>query len=721
MPSHATDSPPADETAPPTKPDEHGSRGRRTFPALTWAAIVMAVAALALFAWHASDQVVPSAVGASLVALGTSLLIAVGIGVAVWAILRFIVGRFVNVPAFFIAALVGSLFLLVTLSAGTSRIAWWALIVIVLVCTALIGAGIWALTHGRRSSRSMIALGAAVVVLAGAFIWLLTPSGSPPTAPSAAGDATVTLSGDPGAGGTHQVSTLTYGSGTDKLRAQYGDDVTITTDPVDLSKIITGWSGSSSRTEQWGFDSSEIPVGGMVWYPDGAGPYPLVLIVHGNKSTVEFSEGGYAYLAEHLASQGMVVASIDENFLNTNLLDRSGGIGGADAARAVLILEHLKAWQQIASSEQLDGKVDMSKIALVGHSRGGEAVSVAAMLNRESTLPGHDDVPLDYGFDIRSVVALAPADGQFKNGDQKVTLDDVSYLAVQGSNDVDVASFGGLNQLARTTLGPDDIGATVYIAGADHSQFNTLWGRRDIGDGATKYFINTGTLIEPDAQQAITKASVSAFLSTTLLGVDQRAFFLDNRAAGDLDDVRFTTSLRTGSDVVLLDGQDDDAKETGPNGATITGDGLDTWEEQPQQLRWGPGDNTLARVSGDGGRLSITSTAPVTLSEGGAVRLDALAADGTDAASLQVEVTDASGQKATVDVTDIPAPIVGDPLKAGFMQTGAASEPVLQTRYIPVSALSAANPSLDLTAVRDVAIVLEGDRELLIDNMVIAP
>jgi hypothetical protein len=36
------------------------------------------------------------------------------------------------------------------------------------------------------------------------------------------------------------------------------------------------------RKEYWGFDFTKLPVHGRVWYPDGAGPFPLVLIVHGN-------------------------------------------------------------------------------------------------------------------------------------------------------------------------------------------------------------------------------------------------------------------------------------------------------------------------------------------------------------------------------------------------------------------------------------------------------
>ena len=47
-----------------------------------------------------------------------------------------------------------------------------------------------------------------------------------------------------------------------------------------------------------------MPVNGRVWYPHGGGPYPLVLIVHGNHNMKDYSDPGYAYLGTLLASRG---------------------------------------------------------------------------------------------------------------------------------------------------------------------------------------------------------------------------------------------------------------------------------------------------------------------------------------------------------------------------------------------------------------------------------
>jgi len=41
-----------------------------------------------------------------------------------------------------------------------------------------------------------------------------------------------------------------------------------------------------------------------------------VLVVHGNHSTEDCSDPGYDYLGELLASRGIILASVDENFIN---------------------------------------------------------------------------------------------------------------------------------------------------------------------------------------------------------------------------------------------------------------------------------------------------------------------------------------------------------------------------------------------------------------------
>ncbi len=219
---------------------------------------------------------------------------------------------------------------------------------------------------------------------------------------------------DPGARGQHSVTTFTYGSGVDK-RAAYGTDVLLRTPTVDASRAISpiGGGADEARRWYWGFGVEALPLNGRVWMPGGDGPFPLVLIVHGNHAMGAESEAGYAYLADHLASRGFIGVSIDENFLNGSW---AGDYHGSEqAVRAWLLLLHLDQWRtwNADAAGPLAGRVDMDRVALVGHSRGGEAASVATEL---SSLDGSFNPalkPWPTGLTVHAVVSIAPSDGQY--------------------------------------------------------------------------------------------------------------------------------------------------------------------------------------------------------------------------------------------------------------------------------------------------------------------
>ena len=143
---------------------------------------------------------------------------------------------------------------------------------------------------------------------------------------------------DPGLKGPYEVLTLYYGSGTDKNRLEYRDSVSLTTDVVDASKLVDLGGDAGSRNRYWGFSPKEMPINARVWYPDGAGPFPLVLVVHGNHNMKDFSDPGYDYLGELLATRGYILASVDENFIN-------GGIRGENDARGWFLLKHLETFE----------------------------------------------------------------------------------------------------------------------------------------------------------------------------------------------------------------------------------------------------------------------------------------------------------------------------------------------------------------------------------------
>jgi len=335
---------------------------------------------------------------------------------------------------------------------------------------------------------------------------------SPAPAPIAAAN--------PAERGSFSVQQLIYGAGTDIRRPEYGKSVAIRTGTVDASHFFKDFDGWKAwlRKRYWGFGMDKLPLNGRVWYPAGPGPFPLVLLVHGNHNMSEFSDPGYAYLGELLASRGFIFVSIDENFLNSGLFHDPPK---QQAVRGWMLLEHLKLWRKWNETRgnPFFGKVDVNNIALAGHSRGGEAAATAALFNRLAYYPDDATIAFHYGYPIKAVIAIAPVDGQYKPAGQWRVLEDINYFTIQGANDADVSSFMGSRQWdhVRFTGNGDFFKSELYIYRANHGQFNTVWGRTDMG-APRNWFLDLHPLLTGEDQRRIAKVYISAFLEATLHG-----------------------------------------------------------------------------------------------------------------------------------------------------------------------------------------------------------
>ena len=290
------------------------------------------------------------------------------------------------------------------------------------------------------------------------------------------------------------------------------------TPTVDASRVLgpLGFGSAAAREAFWGFGPSALPLNGLVWLPDGAGPFPLVLMVHGNHAMGDFSEPGYAYLGEHLASRGFIAVSIDEDFLNGSWA--SDWAGTEQVVRAWLLLLHLDQWRTWNASldSPFHGLVDLHRVALIGHSRGGEASSLAASLATDATPPRSDLEPWPTGLDVKAVVAIAPSDGQYGS---PVSLKGIDLLELAGGYDGDLRGWSGLRQYARTTVADGSFKAALWSYRSNHGQFNTVWGRSDHGalGGA---ILNLAPILDPEDQQDVPKTAITAFLEASLHGTE---------------------------------------------------------------------------------------------------------------------------------------------------------------------------------------------------------
>ncbi len=456
----------------------------------------------------------------------------------------------------------------------------------------LAGAGVAVLLRHGRTGRAHVVVASIMLLTAvvgtGSLVgWLSSPGRDPflQDTPQTAGENVPPLDApDPAQAGTYEVGTLFYGSGADRQRPEYAAGVSLKTDPVDGSAFLTDYKGFKAwaRKRYWGFGPEKLPLNARVWFPKGDGPFPLVLIVHGNHKMEEFSDPGYSYLGELLASRGFLAASIDENFLNSSW---SGDIGGNNL-RGWLLLKHLELWQAWNEQEgnPFHNKVDMLNIALIGHSRGGEAITHAAAFNKLKYYPDNAQVTFDFGFFIRTLIAIAPIDGQYEPAGVLTPIENVNYLVLQGSHDSDVNFFAGARSYRRVrfTDGNAWMKAALYIYRANHGQFNTVWGQYDAGP-PLQYLLNRRPLLSGDEQRAIAKTYISAFLEATLHGQGQYVpMFRDQRhAAHWLPETiyfsRFESShFQTVSD---FDESIDITKATIADG-TQHGENLGTWRQQ---------------------------------------------------------------------------------------------------------------------------------------------
>lgn len=546
---------------------------------------------------------------------------------------------------------------------------------------------------------------------------------------------------DPSQKGPFEVDIFTYGSGTDKKRPEYAAKVKIKTPTVDASLLLPDWKGKKKKWREkfWGFGVENFPLNGRVYMPKGDGPFPLVVMVHGNHSMIDYSDAGYAYLGELLASRGSIAVSVDENFINAHW---SGDFRGKEMpARGWLQLKHLEQWQKWNNGAEtaIRGKVDMDNIVLVGHSRGGEAVSIAAAFNELERFPDNAQETFNFNFGIRGIITVAPTDYRY---DRQITLKNINYLSLQGAYDSDEVSFWGMRPYHRLQFTNDFKGfkASVYMNHANHGQFNSTWGRSDFG-APMKWLLNLKPLVSGEEQRQVAKVYVSAFVETVLKGNTkyQNVFKSVDGVKNWLPEESYLSQYADNSKKVLLDFEDDIDVTTGKNNIQVSAENFKIWREEGLKSRDNDEQENNALVLGwkYGSKAGIDSLPqyriliPDSLKDFTAMDNLALTVGAGNVSELKLKeqekdfskaafdfslvLRDSLGNQASValsSTTVLPVPIRSKFTKFKFLDKdmiGGDWEVQLKSCYVPISSFLSKNPNLEMTKLHSISLVFDQD------------
>jgi hypothetical protein len=238
------------------------------------------------------------------------------------------------------------------------------------------------------------------------------------------------------------------------------------------------------------FQPSDFPgpveLHASIHYPTNlaGGPFPVIVFMHGRHATCFHGGGsaflewpctsnhqpipsykGYDYVSEVLASNGYVVVSVSAN--GVNAVDNAVFDLGA-LARAELMQKHLDILKQFNTTggapfgTKFVGKLDLTRVGTMGHSRGGEGVVRHYVLNNELGAP--------YG--IKAVFPLAPVDFN------RFVVNNAALNVLLPYCDGDVSDLQGVHFYddARYNV-PGDQAPKHYelVMGANHNFFNTIW------------------------------------------------------------------------------------------------------------------------------------------------------------------------------------------------------------------------------------------------------
>jgi dienelactone hydrolase len=292
------------------------------------------------------------------------------------------------------------------------------------------------------------------------------------------------------------------------------------------------------------FRTMPVRLNGVIAEPsEGDGPFPVVVILHGTHPGCPLDEmgvdrwpcdpeveqrnySGFAYLAEALAEQGYV--ALAPNFNAEHTFGFGEPVAGERLAQVLDL--HLQALAEATAGGvngfgvDLTGRADLGRLALLGHSRGGdESVTLANSPDMIAANRGYGPVA--------GALLIAPAAAI---GDPWAGAS-APLAMIQAACDGDVTEQVGqaFFEGARLAAEQSAWAASAWLEGANHNAFNTILP----GDMVThRDRPDCATLLDGDAQRAWLVDYAGDFLAT---------LFADDAAAVDAAKARMGLDVTT--------------------------------------------------------------------------------------------------------------------------------------------------------------------------------
>jgi hypothetical protein len=347
-------------------------------------------------------------------------------------------------------------------------------------------------------------------------------------------------------------------------------------------------------------------------------------------------------------------------------------------------------------------------------------------------------------------------DGQYKPSGTGTTLENISYLVIQGSNDMDLRTYEGTRQFQRTEWKDEThhVKAGLYVFAANHGQFNTVWGRNDNTFPYMAIF-NKRQIMPGGDQEKIARVFISAFLEATLKGKEgYYKLFRDYRMGINWlpETVYITQYEDPACEFVSTFDEDLNVLSTTLEGGEIQSENLTVWKESIVPLKWG---TQATRAVYAGWNLAATDSLPGILSirQQGAnkIKTDSLSylyfvmAHAKERSNPHPDENEkppkGSGdneKKEPIDLTIILVDSAGQPaalplsafsylsrqlepklMKADFMTDIAKSELVFQVFFYPLTAFREQNTMLDIRSIQEIRFVFDRTEEgvVVLDNI----